>query len=97
MKKVAAHPEAPLSKNASSSLAVGSVMLTLADTTWRIAVPVIIFAGLGVWGDVRWHTKPWLTLLGTVVGFLLAALLVKQQLGDVQEAETAAKTEEDKS
>ena len=52
----------------------------LADTTWRIAVPVILFAGAGIYIDRTWGTKPWLTLAGTVVGFIIAGLLVKRQL-----------------
>jgi len=50
------------------------------DTSWRIAVPVVIFALLGIFVDIKLETKPWLTLLGTVVGFVFAGLLIKKQL-----------------
>lgn len=52
----------------------------LADTTWRIAVPVLLFAGVGIVADRTWGSKPWVTLLGTAIGFVAAALLVKRQL-----------------
>ena len=61
----------------------------LADTTWRMTVPVLLFAGTGLLGDKQFGSKPWLTLLGTLVGFFFAALLVKRQLGnDPEDAET---------
>lgn len=56
------------------------IVRELADTTWRIAVPVLLFAGVGIFADRNWGSKPWLTLLGTAIGFVCAALLVKRQL-----------------
>ncbi len=53
----------------------------LFDTTWRMTIPVVLFAGLGIIADRSAGSKPWLTLLGVVVGFGFAALLIKQQLG----------------
>lgn len=50
------------------------------DTSWRIAVPVVIFALLGIFVDIKLGTKPWLTLIGTVIGFVFAGLLIKKQL-----------------
>ncbi len=51
----------------------------IADTTWRMFVPILLFLGLGFWGDTAWHTKPWLMIVGIVVGVGLAALLVRAQ------------------
>jgi F0F1-type ATP synthase assembly protein I len=51
------------------------------NVTWRMAMPVVLFAGLGLWADKIWGSKPWMTLLGTLVGFLFAAILVKRQIG----------------
>ena len=56
------------------------LLVTLADTTWRIFVPVGGLASLGIWADLRYHTKPWITLIGVVVGFAIAIILVRQQL-----------------
>jgi F0F1-type ATP synthase assembly protein I len=51
------------------------------NVTWRMATPVVLFAGLGLLADRAWGSKPWMTLLGTLVGFLFAAILVKRQIG----------------
>ena len=59
------------------------LLVTLADTTWRIVVPTIILALVGLKGDLTWHTAPWLTLVGTVIGFALAALLIRRQLKEL--------------
>jgi|GEM_PF-2483432 len=52
----------------------------LADTTWRITVPVVLFAGLGIVIDRTTGSRPWMTLLGMAVGFFVAAYLIKKQL-----------------
>jgi F0F1-type ATP synthase assembly protein I len=54
--------------------------MELADTTWRIAVPVLLFAGIGIVADRVLGSKPWLTLLGMAIGFVCAGLLVRRQL-----------------
>ncbi len=51
-----------------------------ADTTWRMFLPVIGATILGVWGDRTLATKPWLTILGIVVGVIVASLLVRAQI-----------------
>lgn len=57
-----------------------SLILSMADTTWRMFAPAIVFVGLGVWADVSWGTKPWLTILGAIVGLGCGILLIRQQL-----------------
>jgi len=52
----------------------------LADTTWRISVPVVLFAGIGIFADRSAGTRPWLTLAGMLIGFVAAGILVRQQL-----------------
>jgi uncharacterized membrane protein len=52
----------------------------LADVTWRLAVPVIGLCALGIIADRSWGTKPWLTLLGSVAGFVIAGKLVSLQI-----------------
>lgn len=82
MKKTAAHPTTTnLHSDAIPSLDGLSIGRELLDTTWRIAVPVLLFAGVGIVADRHFGTKPWVTLSGVVVGFVFATLLVKQQLG----------------
>lgn len=72
-------------------MGVGAVALTFLDTTWRIAVPAVLFTFLGIFVDLRLGTKPWLTLLAVLCGFGVAALLVKRQLEAVQQTERAKK------
>ncbi len=56
------------------------ILLTLADTTWRMFVPSVGFTFAGLWFDTKWHTSPWGLLTGVVVGFILAVMAVKMQL-----------------
>ena len=50
------------------------------DTTWRMFVPIIGLAVLGIWGDRSFGTKPWLTVVCLGVGVAIAGFLIKQQL-----------------
>jgi F0F1-type ATP synthase assembly protein I len=59
---------------------VSTLLATLADTTWRMFTPVILCTGLGLWGDIKLHTKPWLTFIGVAIGFALAIWLIRAQL-----------------
>lgn len=60
------------------------LLLAMADTTWRMFTPVVISVGVGIWADLRYHTKPWLTLLGLVVGFVGAVMLVRAQIKSLE-------------
>ena len=57
---------------------------TFADTTWRMLVPSVGLTLIGVWLDSMWGTKPWLMVLGIVIGSIGAVLLVKQQFVKVK-------------
>lgn len=86
MKKTAAHPTSldhadSMSASAQRTLRPGVDWLS---TTWRIAVPVCLFAGAGIYMDKRLSTAPWLTLAGLVTGFGLAAGLVSRLLGQAE-------------
>lgn len=59
---------------------VASILLDFADTTWRIAVPVIILTLIGIFCDKQFGTKPWLTFLGVIIGFGIALALIRNQL-----------------
>ncbi len=65
----------------------GTIAITFLDTTWRIATPVVLFTLLGIYADLHLKSKPWLTLLGVVIGFAGAVLLVKKQIAAVQKME----------
>lgn len=77
----------PAQKARRREFTMSNLLLDFADTTWRIAVPVVIFTMLGIFIDKRFETKPWATLLGSLIGFGFAALLVKRQLDASKEDE----------
>jgi len=77
----AVQPDKPAAEKSGSTAVL---LLTLADTTWRILVPTLILALLGLKLDITWHSAPWLTLIGTALGFGLAGLLIKRQLEEVK-------------
>lgn len=56
---------------------------TIGDTTWRMFVPTIGLTVAGVYADKAFGTKPWLTVVGIGLGALIAGLLVKRQLHEV--------------
>lgn len=56
------------------------LLLTLADTTWRMLVPTGLLAGLGLYGDSHLGTGPWLTLASLPVGLGVSVVLIKRQL-----------------
>ena len=73
------------------TLSPGTIGLYFLDTTWRIAVPVIIMTVIGIFVDLKLGTKPWLTLGAVVIGFAFAGMSLKRQL----DAVNAANKEED--
>lgn len=81
--KKAAHPTSPATAP-EPIFTVFSVGAQLLDTTWRIAVPVLAFAVLGILFDRHFGTKPWVTVGASAIGFGIAALLVKRQLDAVK-------------
>lgn len=57
---------------------------TIADTTWRLFVPVIGLLILGLWLDSKTdNDKPWFGLLGVLLGCATAFLLVRLQYRQV--------------
>ena len=57
-----------------------SIVLDMADTTWRMFVPTVGFLMLGRMLDSRYATKPWMMVAGIIVGTSVAAVLVKRQI-----------------
>lgn len=56
------------------------LIMSMADTTWRMFVPTVGLLLLGNMLDEQWHTKPWLLLAGVSIGACVSAVLVKQQI-----------------
>ena len=67
------------------------LLMTIGDTTWRMFVPSVGFTLLGVWADVQLDTKPWLMVVGIVVGCTGAALLVKKQISGIKSRKESTK------
>ena len=72
-------PDQPPKQNSTVLLLLG----TIADTTWRMFVPIIGLLLLGVWADKSFGTLPWLMILGLVCGIAIASELVRRQLQNV--------------
>lgn len=53
---------------------------TIADTTWRMFVPTIGLTILGVYLDNTISSKPWMTVLGIIIGTVIAGELIRRQL-----------------
>ncbi len=70
----------PGSHAARSEGATISLIIEMADTTWRMFVPTVGFLLIGRHFDVRYHMKPWLMLGGAAFGALIAAQLIRKQL-----------------
>lgn len=78
--QVAPTTDGQLLKDVPSSLRELRVGQMLLETTWRIAVPVILFTGIGIFADLHLKTQPWLTFLGVIIGFVLACVLIAKLL-----------------
>lgn len=87
MTKKAAEPTTT-SAESNNQFSLGTLGLDLLDTTWRIVVPVLIFTALGIFADIQLGTKPWLTILAVIVGFVMAGLLIKRLLASVEKEDT---------
>jgi hypothetical protein len=73
----APHQKGPESRDTSLKL-----ILSMADTTWRMFTPPAIFVPVAIYGDLKLGTKPWLTLLSVPFSLWLSVLLVKRQLSE---------------
>ena len=86
------------SQTADEPEALGTILATIGDTTWRMFVPSVGFTLLGVWADTRIltftgesATKPWFMVAGIIIGCLGAVLLVKKQLADIKTRKESTK------
>ena len=66
-------------KNSTVLLLLG----TIADTTWRMFVPIVGLLLLGVWIDKRFDTLPWAMITLLIIGIAIAAELIRRQLTNV--------------
>ena len=61
-----------------------ALIMSMADTTWRMFTPPAIFVTIGIFTDLRLHTKPWITIVSAVIGLGFSILLVKKQLKETR-------------
>ena len=59
--------------------AVLQMIGTMADTTWRMFVPILGLLFVGIYFDKSWHSFPLMTIIGFVLGVALSALLIRNQ------------------
>lgn len=59
------------------------LLLTIADTTWRLFTPSIGLTIVGLILDKQLGTTPWVMIAGIVFGVAIAILLVRKQLKKV--------------
>jgi hypothetical protein len=56
---------------------------TIADTTWRMFVPIIGLLLFGLWIDKSYGSLPWAMIIFTIIGIAVATELVRRQLTNV--------------
>jgi positive regulator of sigma E activity len=61
------------------------LLLTIADTTWRLFIPIVGFTVGGLIVDKLLTTKPWLMIVAMLLGTALAIWLVQAQLKKVKQ------------
>lgn len=60
------------------------MLATIADTTWRMFVPIIGLLVLGLLADKQLKTTPWLMIIGLVCGIAVTTLLIRRQFQAVR-------------
>lgn len=66
-----------------SASTVVLLLLTIADTTWRLFIPSIGFTIVGLVLDKQLDTTPWIMVGSIILGVGIAILLVRKQLKKV--------------
>lgn len=48
----------------------------LAETSWRVAIPFLVFSLAGIWLDNRYGSEPFFTIVGLTVALTLISVIV---------------------
>lgn len=56
------------------------IAIQLMDTTWRVALPILLLCYIGIQIDKHNHTQPLFTLIGLFLSLAIASLLVYRQI-----------------
>lgn len=70
----------PVPPSDSGQNAIAVLMRDMANTTWRMFVPIVGLLLVGRYFDTKWDTKPFLMLTGALVGSAIAWALIASQL-----------------
>jgi F0F1-type ATP synthase assembly protein I len=60
------------------------LVVTALDTTWRLFLPTLGGALLGIWIDTSLRTGPIITIICAILGAVLSAVLIIRQLKTVR-------------
>ena len=63
----------------------------LASRASSIGLQMVIPAGIGWWVDVKWKTTPWFTIVGVVLGFIVAMLEIVRLAKDSERADSQSR------
>lgn len=77
-KKLSAEPSGQTSRSP-----IVTVVSDGANTTWRMFVPTIGLMLAGIKIDQHFGTTPWMMIIGLLLGSIIATLLVKRLLTDI--------------
>jgi F0F1-type ATP synthase assembly protein I len=59
---------------------ISSLLIAMADTTARMTGPSVVTVGIGLYSDLHFHTLPIFTLISTVLGLGISAILIRKSL-----------------
>ena len=80
MKRAAAKTTTKEEQKLSSSVSGMTVAVQLLDTSWRVALPIVILSWLGIHLDHHYHHKILFTVTGICLSLIFATILVYKQI-----------------
>lgn len=72
-----------IAKQPSTRHPLARITIDIADTAWRMFIPIIGATILGLVIDKQLGTTPWIMIVLMICGITLAGVLVKRQLDKV--------------
>lgn len=70
----------PAPKSPKGEYTALSMILDMADTTWRMFIPIVGLLLIGRYADSQMGTKPFAMLMGALIGTAIAWKLIQRQL-----------------
>ena len=72
--------DTPVQNKAISRLeAIGFVW----DVFFSVSIPTVVFALIGRWLDMTWHTSPYATIAGLLLSLVVSGLLIWRKATDM--------------